>query len=192
MLCFFVVYRVFPYEFSLFILTRTLGGNTYYPHFPDQDTEAQRAERTQASHRDLGKRARNLLGSVSYQLLEPRPSGDDVSFYEVNKNPPAFLFPGLSLVSFFSEVHVCCVRWLHVDTIQFWGFKVVLADQYPRQEDSSLYNLYIVPLTFHYFSHNWKMTVHCWSSLSPRVSKYFLDFYLLANPLLRWRLHIAR
>ena len=53
---FFVVYRVFAYEFSLFILTTTLGGNTYYPHFPDQDTEAERAEQTLRPHIMIGEK----------------------------------------------------------------------------------------------------------------------------------------
>lgn len=50
-----------------------------------------------AWYHNLGKTARKLLGTIQSQLLEPRPSDGALSFYEVNKHQPMFLFPHISL-----------------------------------------------------------------------------------------------
>ena len=60
-------------------------------------------------------------------LLEPGPSDDAVSFYEVYKYLPAFLFPGISLVSNLKFMFVLSGGFRSTP-FSYEGLKFVLAD----------------------------------------------------------------
>lgn len=103
MLCFFVVGRVFSYEFTLFILTTTLGGNISgdnSPHFPDhvRTLRLREMSRLRPDITTWEKLPGNYEGVSRTSWVEPEPADNTVSFYEVSQYPPAFVSLGIYLL----------------------------------------------------------------------------------------------
>ena len=89
-----------------------------------QDTEAQGDEQTLRPDITIwGKQPGNYWGVSHISWLEPKPSDNAVSFYEVNKYPPAFVSPGISLLYLADLKFICAASGVFM-SFNFEGLKL--------------------------------------------------------------------